>query len=52
MEFQEYPKSLYMKGDRKAEHVIVGNKEEEEARRAEGYKMISEVEGPAGKKGK
>lgn len=42
MEFQEYPKSLYMGGDCEAEHVIVGSGDEEDAKRACGFLTFAE----------
>jgi hypothetical protein len=44
MSFQEFPKSLYMNGEWEGHHVIVHDKDEEDAKREEGYKML--VEGP------
>lgn len=43
MEFHEYPKQLYRKGwDDLSDSVVVENEAEEEAARAEGFKMLSE----------
>lgn len=42
-EFQEYPKGLYLNGEETAENVVVFNKEEEDAKREEGYKMLSDT---------
>lgn len=41
-EFQEYPKSLHMNGEWEGHHVIVNDKDEENAKREEGYKMLAE----------
>jgi hypothetical protein len=41
-EFQEYPKSLHKDGDWDGDHVIVKDADEEAAKRAEGYRMLSE----------
>lgn len=43
MEFKEYPKSLYMGGDCEAEHVIVKDRAEEDAKRADGFLTFAEV---------
>jgi hypothetical protein len=55
MEFQEYPKALYQKGDAGAEHVIVADAREEANKRKAGFKMLGETEGedkPKAKSGK
>lgn len=39
-EYQEYPKSLYAGGERAAAERVVKNADEEEAARAEGFKML------------
>lgn len=41
MDFKEYPKHLYMDGD-VSNGVVVQNKAEEDAKRAEGYSMYAE----------
>lgn len=38
--FQEYPKSLYLGGERTADHRVANNVDEERAARADGFKMI------------
>lgn len=45
--FQEYPKHLYLNGDRTAADKIVADAAEEKAARAEGFRMIGD---PAPKK--
>lgn len=40
--FQEFPKSLHMKGEWDGESVIVANAEEESAMRAKGFRMLTE----------
>ncbi len=42
-EFQEYPKGLYLNGEETSENVVVFNKDEEDAKREEGYKMLSDT---------
>ena len=45
-EFHEYPKQLYRKGwDDLSDSVVVENEDEEDAARAEGFKMLSEEDG-------
>ena len=54
MEFQEYPKSLYMGGTWESVeaglHKIVKDKDEEDAVRAEGYLMLTDEKEPVGDK--
>ena len=46
MKSTEYPKQLYRKGwDDLSDSVVVENDDEEDAARAEGFKMLSEEEG-------
>jgi hypothetical protein len=45
----EYPKHLYLNGDRNAADRVVKDKDEEDAARADGFKMIGEDEKPAPK---
>ena len=46
MKSTEYPKQLYRKGwDDLTDSVVVNDVEEEEAVRAEGFKMLSEEDG-------
>lgn len=49
MDFQEFPKSLYMSGDTAAETVVVFNSEQEDAKRSEGFLMASEKDDEAEK---
>ena len=47
----EYPKQLYRKGwDDLSDSVVVENEDEEDAARAEGFKMLSEEGGEAAPK--
>ena len=46
MKSTEYPKQLYRKGwDDLSDSVVVENDDEEDAARAEGFKMLSEKDG-------
>ena len=46
MKSTEYPKQLYRKGwDDLSDSVVVENDDEEDAARAEGFKMLSENDG-------
>ena len=46
MKSTEYPKQLYRKGwDDLSDSVVVENEDEEDAARAEGFKMLSEEGG-------
>lgn len=46
MKSTEYPKQLYRQGwDDLSDSVVVENDDEEDAARAEGFKMLSEEEG-------
>ena len=46
MKSTEYPKQLYRKGwDDLSDSVVVENDDEEDAARAEGFKMLSEEDG-------
>ena len=46
MKSTEYPKQLYRKGwDDLSDSVVVENEDEEDAARAEGFKMLSENDG-------
>lgn len=49
---KDYPRSLYMGGDRNAAHLIVNDAEEEKAARKGGYKNLDEVEGQKADKAK
>lgn len=49
---REFPKHLYLNGDRNAADKIVKDVAEEEAGRAEGYRMIGDPEPAAKKNGK
>ncbi|MGE5650942.1 MAG: hypothetical protein ACM34A_12165 [Bacillota bacterium] len=40
--FVEFPKSLYLNGNREGDHAIVHGVEEEAGKRAEGYRMLGE----------
>ena len=52
-EFKEYPKQLYRKGwDDLSDSVVVENDDEEDAARAEGFKMLSEEGEEAPKRGR
>lgn len=42
--FAEYPKSLYLDGDIEREHVIVHSADDEQAKRAEGFRVAWEPE--------
>ena len=45
-EFHEYSKQLYRKGwDDLSDSVVVENEDDEDAARAEGFKMLSEEDG-------
>ena len=49
----EYPKQLYRKGwDDLSDSVVVENDDEEDAARAEGFKMLSEEGEEAPKRGR
>ena len=49
----EYPKQLYRKGwDDLSDSVVVENEDEEDAARAEGFKMLSEEGEEAPKRGR
>ena len=53
MKSTEYPKQLYRKGwDDLSESVVVENDDEEDAARAEGFKMLSEEGEEAPKRGR
>lgn len=46
MKHAEYPKQLYRKGwDDLSDSVVVENEDEEDAARADGFKMLSEEDG-------
>lgn len=52
-EIIEYPKQLYRKGwDDLSDSVVVENDDEEDAARAEGFKMLSEEGEEAPKRGR
>ncbi len=53
MKSTEYPKQLYRKGwDDLSDSVVVENDDEEDAARAEGFKMLSEEGEEAPKRGR
>ncbi len=53
MKSTEYPKQLYRKGwDDLSDSVVVENEDEEEAARADGFKMLSEEGEEAPKRGR
>ena len=53
MKTNEYPKQLYRKGwDDLSDSVVVENEDEEDAARAEGFKMLSEEGEKAQKRGR
>ena len=53
MKSTEYPKQLYRKGwDDLSDSVVVENEDEEDAARAEGFKMLSEEGEEAPKRGR
>ena len=53
MKSTEYPKQLYRKGwDDLSDSVVVENDDEEDAARAEGFKMLSEDGEEAPKRGR
>ena len=53
MKHAEYPKQLYRKGwDDLSDSVVVENDDEEDAARAEGFKMLSEEGEEAPKRGR
>ena len=53
MKSTEYPKQLYRKGwDDLSDSVVVENEAEEDAARAEGFKMLSEEGEEAPKRGR
>lgn len=42
MQYIEYPKALYMGGDPEAQSAVVKDKDEEDAKRAEGFAVVGE----------
>ena len=53
MKSTEYPKQLYRQGwDDLSDYVVVENDDEEDAARAEGFKMLSEEGEEAPKRGR
>ena len=53
MKSTEYPKQLYRKGwDDLSDSVVVENEDDEDAARAEGFKMLSEEGEEAPKRGR